>query len=67
MVLRLGWLPIEYGDKAINDGHVGGVVPLGQYHKAGRALDQRAHRCAVAGTLDQVAFLVAPDCDQLIP
>jgi len=42
MVLRLGWLPIEYGDKAINDGHGGGVVPLGQYHKAGRALDQRA-------------------------
>jgi len=54
-------LPVEDSGEAVDDRARAGIVDLGQHHETGRALDQRAHRRAVAFTLDQVAFPVAGD------
>lgn len=54
-------LAVEHSREAVDDRLGGRVVHPGKHHKAGRALDQRADRGAVASALDQVALPVTRD------
>src|SRR5450830_547488 len=52
---------VQHGRETVDDRLGASVVHPGQHHETRGALDQRAHRRAVAFTLDQVAFPVPGD------
>ena len=54
---RYTWQAFHLAAEGLQRCHCGIALHLAQNHEAGLALDQRAHRRAVEGALDQVSLL----------